>query len=1823
MKFAMFNEGYRDSVQGLFRSAMALALACLLIGSASRSLAQQTPNAPRAGASLNADAPGQAPKLVEGESRTQLPDGRILVLGGARATTAARVFDPRTDQTAYLPEGLVVARRLQAAVLLPSGQVLVLGGRDSAGNVVTEATRFDPSTGHFESAGDLGLLPRAGQSAKVLTDGTVLVVGGRGSRGEAITSAELFDPRTGRVQEVDRLAALDRSGGDMQLLTDGRVLISGGRDASGNTQKSALVYQTELQRFAPVQANELSVLLPTGAPGSAPKLAGSLPQRDDRAFDPNGIVGLRFSQALVPASVRSETVTLIGPAGAVRAVVSPSEDGLIAFITPERPLRPGANYTVVIKGVRSASGGTLALSTLAFATRDLGSIPKGATFSRSGAGLAGNAGAAGAAGAGGGGAAGSDETVVVTVPGQAINDDEIFVPTDKNLMGRWRTDRPLPRVVERQINDAITLKVSLVWENAHRGRKSALLQRVKPFADRFPRLTTGVSGVVLKLNDQPLANVAISIGKRRTRTDASGHFAMLGLNPGHYELFVDGSTAGGPGFEFGKFIIGADVEQNDMTELATVYLPKIRAADWIDVPNPVRQEIVVKHPNVPGMEVRIPKGTVLRERDGRLVTKIALIPIPLDRTPIPFPTNAPVFVSVQPDSLTVEGLTAGVTPGVRILYPNATLAKVGSRADFWKYDPSGKGWYVYGKGGVTADERQVAPDAGVESFDTIGFMFTPSGSAPDPTRKPGGGCPSGGAPDPKTKPNEGKPKTTDSDPCQKKSSSSLRKDPVDTASGLFIQSDTDLSVSDVMPVFVTRTYRPDDAVVRAFGLGTSHPFATYLHFPGNDTTSQTFSMVMSDGSVKTFTNISATSTKVFEYTGNDPQLYKATIKFLKGKEDDVWRWVLRRRDGSQMEFDAENGYVMTRIVDRSGNSIQFVYNSGRLTRILTPSGRYIDFSYDTSNRIWRAEDISGRVVTYTYSTATDPGSGYPPGYLWKVTDPDNKVEEYTYDSNGRMTRIKDKRSNVVVTNTYDTSGRVIQQDHPGSAVVTYAYTTDAGGKITRTDMTDARLLVTRMQFNAAGLMTSRIEAFGTALARTTAFEYRSTDNLLLATVDPLGRRTEYDYDTFGNVLTTRSLAGTANQLTETYTYTPDFNQLATYTDARSQISRYFYDPQGRLTEVRDPLLNSTKFEYNSQGLVTRVTDPRNKATVFAYLLTDLASVTDPLNRATQVFTDVLGRVTQVIDPLGNRTQSAYDKLSRPTSTTDPLGKVVSMVYDANGNLTSFTDPRSGVTGFGYDARNRLTSRTDPLLKTETLVPDGNDNVTSRTDRKSQITTTTYDALDRPAVTTWQGGATSTYTWDAGDRLTRIVDSVSGTITRQYDIRFDTLTQEVAPLGAYTGTVNYQYDTAGRRSQMQTLGQTAFTYGYDNANRLTSITQGGNVVSFGYDAASRRTTATLPFQVTIDYGYSDANELTSLTHKRAGTTLQNLTYGYDLAGRRITMGGTAARINLPPALSSATYDAGNRLTTWAGVTQSYDFNGNLTNDGVNTYTWDVRDRLSALSGSIPISNVYDAFNRRTSKTQSGVQGWTMYDGFKELHGITPAGVLVSTFLNGPGLDERYVRANTSNGITDLYLTDGLGSTLSLVSSAGVINGAFTYEPYGTSSLSGSNSTGLRYTGRAEDTPNLMYYRNRYYNPRTSRFISEDPIGLAGGYNLYAYVGGDPVEKNDPLGLLSPQFMMQFLPTRVIHELELLRMYVPPQVAAASLLEALEAYKYTVAVNLTGAAVVSAAQVAAAGYLGYEVGSMINRKIEETYGRNAGIALYELVHDRRYCHSWSRR
>ncbi|MBK9948949.1 MAG: RHS repeat-associated core domain-containing protein [Nitrospira sp.] len=292
------------------------------------------------------------------------------------------------------------------------------------------------------------------------------------------------------------------------------------------------------------------------------------------------------------------------------------------------------------------------------------------------------------------------------------------------------------------------------------------------------------------------------------------------------------------------------------------------------------------------------------------------------------------------------------------------------------------------------------------------------------------------------------------------------------------------------------------------------------------------------------------------------------------------------------------------------------------------------------------------------------------------------------------------------------------------------------------------------------------------------------------------------------------------------------------------------------------------------------------------------------------------------------------------------------------------------------------------------------------------------------------------------------------------------------------------------------------------------------MTIGYDNASRRTTVTYPNTNSLLYGYNDANDLTSLTYKQGATTVGDLTYTYDPAGRRTSIGGTFARASLPPALTTATYNANNQQKVFGTNTLNYDLNGNLNTvtdpGGTSTYTWNVRNQLTGLSATgFAATFSYDSFGRRTGKTVQGTTTNFLYDGLnpvQEKNGAT----VTANLLTGLNIDEFFTRTD-GVGVRAL-LPDALGSTVALGDNTGTLQTQYTYEPFGFASQTGLASTNsYKYTGREEDGTGLVYYRARYYHPRLQRFISEDPIGFNGGdANLYGYVSNNSITNIDPSG-----------------------------------------------------------------------------------------------------------
>jgi len=233
---------------------------------------------------------------------------------------------------------------------------------------------------------------------------------------------------------------------------------------------------------------------------------------------------------------------------------------------------------------------------------------------------------------------------------------------------------------------------------------------------------------------------------------------------------------------------------------------------------------------------------------------------------------------------------------------------------------------------------------------------------------------------------------------------------------------------------------------------------------------------------------------------------------------------------------------------------------------------------------------------------------------------------------------------------------------------------------------------------------------------------------------------------------------------------------------------------------------------------------------------------------------------------------------------------------------------------------------------------------------------------------------------------------------------------------------------------------------------------------------------------------------------------------------------AAASNLPTAVVAANiaYDAANELTRWNSATTNltYDNNGNLateTQSGVTTtYAWDARNRLTGISrAGLTAAFVYDGLGRRNSKTINGTTTGFWYDGndvYAELTGGTPS----ATYIRGLSIDEPYIRKGASD---EFYEADALGTSIALTNVAGASQTTYTYEPFGNATQAGTASgNAFQYTGRENDGTGLDYYRARYYSPLPQRFISEDPIGFAGGdTNRYAYVQSAPLSWTDPDGL----------------------------------------------------------------------------------------------------------
>ncbi len=855
---------------------------------------------------------------------------------------------------------------------------------------------------------------------------------------------------------------------------------------------------------------------------------------------------------------------------------------------------------------------------------------------------------------------------------------------------------------------------------------------------------------------------------------------------------------------------------------------------------------------------------------------------------------------------------------------------------------------------------------------------------------------------------------------------------------------------------MTLYYSSAGPITGPLGRNWSHSYYTYLVKNGDD------SITVTEG----------TGTKrLYTRVGN---LYTSQPGDYSTLSTNGVQYQLTEKDGTIYLFDSTSGKLLS-ITDRNGNTVTLTYTAGFLTSIADPYGRTIGLAYE-DGKIVAVVDPASRVTVISYDPTT--------GNLSSIIDPAGNA--WNYD--GLMLAKADPKGNVT-SYKYDTGARLAASIGP-YGTKTYSYSNPA--------LQTSQLTIT--------------DSEGT-------WKYTYDTNLAILTdiSGPNGAETKYAYDYYKNVISK--------------------------TDPEGNTTNYGYDNNGNMITMIDPMNNATYYTYNTWGKATSITDAAGNVTSLTYdAKGNLLSFSDPLGNTATFTYDTTGKLLTITDPKGKTTSYIYDSMGRPATVTDALGGTTAYTYTIDDQIATVTDAKQDTIRYDYDYLGRPVKMTDQLGNIESYTYDQFGNLHTVTDRKGQMTAYTYDSLNRVINAAYADGSYTTYTYDMLGRLTTINDSVSGVITYAYTITgcdtgcsagtTDKITSETTPFGS----VSYVYDRAGRRASMTVAGQPTVNYGYDGDSRLTEIntTISGNALNFilGYDALSRRATLTLANGVMTTYSYDNGSRLLNLQHLNpVEAVLESINYSYDANGNRTTTDRLSVSPPIPTLpVSNILYNAANQMLTFDTDNITYDANGNMTSRingcGTTTYAWDARNRLTGINGfktdcsALTASFIYDALGRRIHKTINGSTIQYVYDGRNIVQEIEN-GLPTVDYIRTLNIDEPLARIE-SNGLIRyrFYQRDALGSVIALTDENGAIMTQYVYDPFGKVTIIGEVSDNpFQYTGRENDGTGLYYYRARYYSPELQRFVSEDPIGLAGGsINFYSYAANSPINRIDPLGLV---------------------------------------------------------------------------------------------------------
>ncbi len=766
---------------------------------------------------------------------------------------------------------------------------------------------------------------------------------------------------------------------------------------------------------------------------------------------------------------------------------------------------------------------------------------------------------------------------------------------------------------------------------------------------------------------------------------------------------------------------------------------------------------------------------------------------------------------------------------------------------------------------------------------------------------------------------------------------------------------------------------------------------------------------------------------------------------------------------------------------------------------LPGTGDKVIYSYGATRYLDTVSNSLGHRSAYAaYNGRGQPGT---------ITGANGNKVSFVYDARGRLSQRSTHLNGAVQTTTYsyDGDGRVVRVVTPDGVATDYAYTSAD------------RDLLSRISVNSSGMLSGG----GTQEQQT------------------------YTYDAMGNV------TGMHDYAIETWTETR-FVCLAPQGAPENEC----VEPDYEEVQVTGAVLKRSAFTaYDELGRVRARTGNAGQNERYTYDLNgNLETVRNASGHTTVLYYDALDRMYQSKDPLGRLTKHGFDALDRITTVTDPRGKLTRYTYDGIGNLLQQVSPDTGTTGYEYDQYGRQIKATPA---------DGVGIVLS------------YDTLGRLVQKT-AGGKSHAFTFDTCanglGRLCRIVDP-SGQLDYAYSPEGRITTQLQNILGETGYDQSFNYDTMGRLTGVSYPGGVAVGYGYSYGRvKAVTVTVNGVTQTVASDIRYR------PFGPMADLTYGNGlvharlfdadGRLTGRYTKNGSTSELSLAYLYDADDRmtRITNGVISGQTqnfsyeatgrllgstgSYPSTNQSFSWDpngnrlekirngtltghttdlASNRLMNLSGSRNEalyYNANGNLTQQGGRAFSYDSFQRLNSTTSAAGLKTHYwvNALGKRVYKTQGSPMAAFYVHGpggelIAERGGITSGGTFHwrhYVWLGGELLG--FVDPNGTNYVHNDHL--GRPEHVTDQSRTQVWRASnFAFDSWvAHSTLGGVGSLNVRYPGQYFDAESGLYHNGfRDYDPYTGRYIQSDPIGLAGGVNTYAYVGGNPVNSVDPLGL----------------------------------------------------------------------------------------------------------